>query len=471
MLAPVERLIQPKLFANQRHVMNLAASFRLSLTKNTRIAFVGAGGKTTAMFQLAHELAPALVTTSTHLGAWQVSLADRHIIWPEDEPLPEFEAVLGSGVTLITGVLGSATNRLRGLTPSQLATLDVLADYHDLPVLVEADGARQLPLKAPATHEPAIPPFADLVILVVGLSALGKPLSGEWVHRPERFSALTGLEAGAILSPEVLSVLLTHPEGGLKNIPVRARRVALLNQADTAELQSAGSSLARRLLPAFHSVVIASLSSTDENNPSLGVHAVHELTAGIVLAGGGSSRFGQPKQLLPWEGEAFARRVARTALEAGLSPVIVVTGAYAAEVSQAVKGLDIRIANNSDWQAGQSGSVRTGVQALPPESGSAVFLLADQPRIPSTLIAALAAEHARTLAPIVAPLVDGRRGNPVLFDRTTFPDLLTLTGDTGGRVLFSRFQVTWLPWHDAGILADVDTVEDYRRYDETAHES
>jgi molybdenum cofactor cytidylyltransferase len=471
MLVLAERLVQPKLLSNQRHAMNLAASFRLSPAQNTRIAFVGAGGKTTAMFQLARELAPTLVTTSTHLGAWQAKFADRHIIWPEDGPLPEFEPVHGRGVTLITGGLESETNRLRKLTTSQLATLDTLASRWDLPVLVEADGARQLPLKAPATHEPPIPSFVDLVILVAGLSALGKPLSREWVHRSERFSALTGLVIGATLSPEVLAVLLVHPEGGLKNIPVRARRVALLNQADTPELQSAGSILARRLLPAFHSVVIASLSSTDGNNPSLGVHAIHELTAGIVLAGGGAARYGQPKQLLPWQGEALVRRVARTALEAGLFPVIVVTGAYAAEVSQAVHGLDVRIAKNVDWQAGQSGSLRTGVQVLPPEIGSAVFLLADQPRIPSTLIAALAAEHARTLAPIVAPLVDGQRGNPVLFDRFTFPELLSLTGDTGGRALFSRFPVTWLPWHDTGILADVDTVEDYRRYDETAHET
>jgi molybdenum cofactor cytidylyltransferase len=164
-----------------------------------------------------------------------------------------------------------------------------------------------------------------------------------------------------------------------------------------------------------------------------------------------------------WEGEPFVHHAARTALDAGLSPVIVVTGAWAEDVAEAVSDLPVRIANNPEWETGQGSSVRTGVQALPPESGAAVFLLADQPQIPPTLISALKAEHARTLAAIIAPLVNGHRGNPVCFDRATYPDLLALTGDAGGRVLFSRYPVTWLPWHDDRALMDVDTQEDYQR--------
>lgn len=451
--------------------MNLSASLRLSPSGKHRIAFVGAGGKTTAMFQLARELAPVLVTTSTHLGAWQVTAADRHFVWPEGDPLPDIESWTGRGVTLVTGALEGETDRLQGLSASQLAKLEALAGYHDLPVLVEADGARQRPLKAPASHEPVIPGFINLVVVVAGLSGLDQPLLPEWVHRAERFSSLSGLEPGAVITREALAAVLAHPEGGLRNIPAQARRVVLLNQADTPELLSAGQGLSRLLLPAFHSVVIASFASTAGSQPSidpsnglsLTVHAVHEPAAGIVLAAGGAARFGKPKQLLGWEGEPFVRCVARTALQAGLSPVIVVTGAWGEAVAEAVSDLLIRIANNPDWQAGQGGSVRTGVQALPAESGAAVFLLVDQPQIPSTLIGALVAEHAHTLAPIVAPLVDGQRGNPVLFDRVTFPDLLALIGDTGGRVLFPRYKVTWLPWHNTSDLADVDTVEDYQR--------
>jgi molybdenum cofactor cytidylyltransferase len=451
--------------------MNLAFALRLPQLGNRRLAFVGAGGKTTAMFQLARELAPALVTASTHLGAWQVSAADRHFTWYEGSPFPDLDAWIGNGVTLITGAMEAGTDRLQGLSASQLDKLDALAGYHDIPVLIEADGARQRPLKAPASHEPAIPPFVDLVVVVAGLSALGKPLLPEWVHRPELFSVLSGLELGEVVTPEAFAAVLGHPEGGLKNIPSDARRVLLLNQADTPELQAAGQSLARKLLPVYHSVLVASCSTAVNDQPltgpsysiSLAVHAVHESVAGIVLAAGGASRFGRPKQLLECMGELFVRRVVRTALEAGLSPVVLVTGAWAEDVVEAVSGVVVRIANNPGWQTGQGSSVRTGVQALPAESGAVVFLLADQPLIPPTLIFALLAEHARTLAPIIAPLVNGRRGNPVCFDRVTFPELLALTGDTGGRALFSRYPVTWLPWHDASVLVDVDTEEDYQR--------
>jgi molybdenum cofactor cytidylyltransferase len=451
--------------------MDLTSALRIPQIGNHRIAFVGAGGKTTAMFQLSHELAPALATASTHLGVWQLGAADRHIVWPEGEPLPDIEAWIGSGVTLITSADKAGTDRLKGLSPSQLMKIDALAGYHDIPVFIEADGSRQRSLKAPADHEPAIPPFSDLVVVIAGLSGLGKPLLPEWVHRPDRFSALSGLELGATITLEALVAVLSHPEGGLKNIPNQARRVMLLTQADTPELQAAGQSLAVQLLPVYHSVVIASCSTAVNGQPltgpvsglSLAVHAVHEPVAGIILAAGGASRFGQPKQLLAWEDEPFVRRVARTALEAGLSPVVVVTGAWAEDVAEAVNDVVVRIANNPEWQTGQGSSVRTGVRALPAESGAVVFLLADQPQIPVTLIKALRAEHARTLAPIIAPLVNGRRGNPVCFDRVTFPELLALTGDTGGRALFSRYTVTWLPWHEASVLMDVDTEEDYQR--------
>lgn len=94
-------------------------------------------------------------------------------------------------------------------------------------------------------------------------------------------------------------------------------------------------------------------------------------------------------------------------------------------------------------------------------------MLADQPHTPVELIASLVEAHAGTLSPLVAPLVQGQRANPVLFDRATFPDLLSISGDQGGRVLFSRYPIQWVPWHDPAVLQDIDTPEDYQRLLET----
>jgi len=101
--------------------------------------------------------------------------------------------------------------------------------------------------------------------------------------------------------------------------------------------------------------------------------------------------------------------------------------------------------------------------ALPNRVGAALFLVVDQPQLPVALIEALRAEHATSLEPIVAPLVDGHRSNPVLFDRSTFSDFAALKGDIGGRAIFSKHQVSWLPWLDASLAIDVDTPEDYDR--------
>ncbi|MCW5839239.1 MAG: nucleotidyltransferase family protein [Anaerolineales bacterium] len=188
-----------------------------------------------------------------------------------------------------------------------------------------------------------------------------------------------------------------------------------------------------------------------------------ERVAGIVLAGGGSSRLGQPKQLLDWKGTPFVRQVAETALAAQLSPVIVVTGAAAAEVTAALHGLAVQVVHNPNWAAGQSSSVKAGLAAVPADAAAAIFMAVDQPQLPVRLLDSLKEQHAFNQPPIVATLVDGRRSMPVLFDRSTFPDFATLQGDMGGRALFSTHQVTWFPWLDSSMAIDVDTPEDYAR--------
>jgi len=327
-------------------------------------------------------------------------------------------------------------------------------------MLIEADGSRQLPLKAPAEHEPAIPDFVDTVVVVAGLSGLGKPLTSEWVHRPELFASLSGLVSGDIISVDALAKVLTSPSGGLKGIPPRAQRILLINQVDILELQAMALQLATKLIPEYRAIVVASL------RPPSGfprILAVHEPVAGIILAAGGSRRMGQPKQLLPWKGEPLVRHVAKTALAASLSPVILVTGDHGAQIQAAVQDLAVTLVQNPDWEVGQSTSVQAGVRALSRKNGAAIILLADQPWVTVTLLRSLVESHAETLARIVAPQVAGQRANPVLFDRLTFHDFMFIRGDRGGRSLFSKYPVQWLEWQDANLLLDIDTPEDYRR--------
>ena len=436
--------------------MLLSQALRLSpqvdINQGMTIAFIGVGGKTTAIFQLASELSPpVLVTTTTHFGVWQVSLADHHIIAQNISNLDEHEF---RDVTLIVDSIQG--DRAVGVKDDILYWLCAYTQSHNNPLLIEADGSRQKALKAPDEQEPVIPEFTDVVVAVAGLRGLGKPLNEEYIHRPQLFSTLSGLPLNELITSDALVRVLTHPNGGLKNIPSHARRIVFLNQADTPELQSIGGTMSEVLLEHFDSVIVGSLRQSK--------FQTFERTAGIILAAGASTRFGRPKQLLDWHGGPFIRVVAQTALNAGLSPVVVVTGADADEVESKIKDLPVMIVRNENWQSGQASSIRSGVKALPEETGSAIFLLTDQPQIGTEIIQALIEHHTAELYPIVAPLVMmERRANPVLFDRITFPDLLKLEGDVGGRAIFSKYPVEYLPWHDDRLLLDVDKPEDYRR--------
>lgn len=448
--------------------MQLVEALRLGNTP--RLAFVGAGGKSTALFQLARQLLErsphrcVLVTASTHLAKYQLRLADQHITIHTEEHLTRLDTNLSEGVILVTGPMNEP-ERTSGLSPAQLDYLHTLADVHQCPLLIEADGSRQRPLKAPAPHEPAIPPWAEQIVVVAGLSGMGKPLSSDWVHRPERYAELTGLNPGERITVEAIMQELSHPSGGLKNIPAQARRMVLLNQADGDEQQAIAQRMSGSLLEAYHSVLVGSLLHSGKTDPAQdqGILAVYEPIAGIVLAAGGASRMGSAKQTLSWGGKALVWYAAQIALSAGLSPVVVVSGYQADNVQSALKDLPVSCVYNPHWEEGQSTSVITGLDTLPEACGGAVFLLADQPRVPASLVRGLVEAHSHSLSHITAPLIDGQRANPVLFDQTVFPDLRRLSGDVGGRGIFARHRVQWLPWHDAGPLFDIDTPEDYQR--------
>ena len=188
------------------------------------------------------------------------------------------------------------------------------------------------------------------------------------------------------------------------------------------------------------------------------------MIVGIVLAAGRSSRLGRPKQLLPVLGEPLIRHTLRRVLASSLDQVILVVGHEAEEVCDTVSDLRVTCVFNPDAAAGQSTSVRAGVNALSPAVEAAVFILGDQPGIDPAVIDVVIAAWRTSGAPVAAPRYEDRMGNPVLFDRRVFPELAALEGDTGARPVVRAY-------HDSGDLhvvpvaghapPDVDTEADY----------
>ena len=174
---------------------------------------------------------------------------------------------------------------------------------------------------------------------------------------------------------------------------------------------------------------------------------------------------GRLKQVLPFNDTCMAGQVIRTALAASLDPVILVTGCQAEQVALKVNPESIRIVENRDWVQGMSTSIRCGLKALSDTCRAAVFLLADQPLVTTDIITRLVKSHIRSCPPITLPVCDGVRGNPVIIDRQLFAELETLTGDTGARVLFDRYQnrMCKVEVNDPAVLMDADTPEAYDR--------
>ena len=206
------------------------------------VAIVGGGGKTTAMYRIARETAAAggrAVVCGTTLFT---PPPDRisHAIVLADDPETLMEAVtriLHSDDVVIASPGQGSKGRLLAVAPevpAAFATIDGVSR-----VVVEADGSRGLAFKAPADHEPVIPPGATLVIAVAGMSALGRSLDEEHVHRPEQVAALTGARTGDPVNEEIMQAVLAHRFGGRKNVPTGCRFAVMLNQVDDANIDAA----------------------------------------------------------------------------------------------------------------------------------------------------------------------------------------------------------------------------------------
>jgi len=186
--------------------------------------------------------------------------------------------------------------------------------------------------------------------------------------------------------------------------------------------------------------------------------------AGIVLAAGSSTRMGRNKMLLELGRQPLVRRAVTAALDAGLSPVLVVVGHEAERVQEAVAGLDCRPVLNPDHAQGVRVSLQTGVRALPEGVAAAVVLLADMPFVTAAMVRAVADRYRAGGAPLVVSEYGDVNAPPTLYDRALFPELLAMSGEGCGKQVVRRHreEAAVVPWPEAA-LADVDVPEDYER--------
>ena len=206
------------------------------------VAVVGGGGKSSLLFALAECLSGrVLLSTTTRIFAAQMDRAPAVCTTADEGWQDELERVAGNLL-----IVGRVEGERAGGVPPELPAKWLARPDVDW-VVVEADGSRMLPVKAPAEHEPVVPERTTLLVCVVGIDALAEPIE-RVAHRPERVAGITGLGLSQHLTPEALAELLTSPHGGLKGAPDGARVAVLINKVESTPQRDAAHRIADAVL-------------------------------------------------------------------------------------------------------------------------------------------------------------------------------------------------------------------------------
>jgi len=189
-------------------------------------------------------------------------------------------------------------------------------------------------------------------------------------------------------------------------------------------------------------------------------------TGVIILAAGNSSRLGRPKQLLPYRGKTLLTHAVSETLDAGLYPVVVVTGACHEEVKNSLHGQSLDIIFNPDWEKGMASGIIAGLSnilSLHPDVDAVIVAVCDQPFISSGLLLQLVSTFDTSGKGIIASTYAESVGTPVLFGRSYFEQLLALSGSEGAKKLLKQYpdDLATVAFPDGYI--DIDTGEDVQK--------
>ncbi len=467
-------------------MISLPSAFEIQ--ESELVAFVGGGGKTSLMFDLARALDSGVVTTTTtRIFAAQMKLAPAVCFLTESDAqqamadkssafsalsavgdLSHLDAFLARfGTALVVGqVAGEKAFGVPAELPGQL-----LARQGVRHVLVEADGSRMRPIKAPAAHEPVIPPETTLVVPVMGMDALERPLSTA-AHRPELIVQILhdrhAITLDDTLTPEMAAVLLAHSQGGLKSVPTGARVIPVINKVETAERLATARQIARHLLRIPHSAFRmpqVALTAIQTEQP---VREVWRRVTAVILAAGKSTRMGQNKLLLPWGAGTVLGQVVQAARQSDVADVLVVTGHQAEAVAAIAQAAGASTLHNS--AVAQGGEMITSLQAalrqLPDDAAAVLVMLGDQPAVDHHTLNFLLHAYYQGQGDLFAPVYQGQRGNPVLIGRRYFAELLALPADAAPRDVVGRHQdaLRLVEVNAPGVVQDLDVPEDYGRF-------
>ena len=435
----------------------------LGVRRGDVVSFVGAGGKTSALVRLGQELATdgwrVLATTTTRIAETELSLFPYTKRWNPKllRGSRELESLLDSHrfIFLYKNIEDEKAMGISGRMVSRIVD-EMNADV----LLVEADGSRRLPLKAPYDHEPVLPVDSTMVVPIVGLEILGKPLNEDFVYNPHGIINRYGFPYGGIIQPAWIAQVLRDETLGLKKTPSTARVIALLNQSPQSGLIRARARRAAQMIlrnSRIDSVAIGSVKAYPEP-----IFDVQRRVTAIVLAGGLSSRMGSSKVLLPWGDRTVIETIVQTLMPFRFAEIVVVTGHKTDDVERVLGKYPVRVEYNPAYAIGEMvSSLKTGLRSLDGDVSSCMVVMGDQPQLSTKIVRRLLTTLSEGSNMIIAPQYQEQRGHPILIPNRYWDEILSLPGRSAPRDAIGKHPIKYVHVDDDSILRDIDTPEQY----------
>ncbi|HIV37728.1 MAG TPA: putative selenium-dependent hydroxylase accessory protein YqeC [Candidatus Blautia stercorigallinarum] len=410
------------------------------------IFFVGAGGKTSCILELADEWAArgksVLITTTVHMEEPKILGRTGWI----DQPAENIRKALETPGVVIAGSGSETPQKIRGLSEE----VYIQAVFKAQAVLVEADGSRKFPVKVPGKNEPVIREDTTHILILAGASALGRPLD-QVCHRLEYAKKILGPQ-NRILTAETLAKLLEkgYVEPLKKQYPGRKFAVILNQQELLEEPEKVRAAIeAQMSVPVF-------LHSREEREKRIRM---------ILLAAGFSRRFGENKLLYPIKGRPmylWTMERLKEIQKEGLADSLVVVSQYEEILTEAARQ-GIPGVKNLHSERGISSSLQIGLEEAVrlkdrDSEDYYMFFVADQPFLRKETVENFLVDFEDSGKKIGCMSYRKTPGNPVIFHECFVPDLMTLQGDTGGKKVLKKHleEVFFYEVQDPGELEDWD---------------
>ncbi len=245
------------------------------------VALIGGGGKTSLMARIAEESVqrnlPVIISTTTKLQR-PCPIPAAELYLGSSSPEPASLTGRGRPVLWVGGEYAKGDKWIGPPREALEACIEESPAIRRRAVLIEADGSAGRPVKAPGSDEPVIPRGVTTVAAIIGLSALGRPVSEMTIHRLENFLRITGASPGDIITPELLIRLIAHPEGSFKGVLPGIRRLLIINQVDSDNQLPGALALGESALTASGSssspIVTAVVTSLRNNKPIRGIISI-----------------------------------------------------------------------------------------------------------------------------------------------------------------------------------------------------